>query len=1121
MVKKLILLLPFLAASLNGLSQQSTQNNTFIPPSPTAASLGKFINNYGNSSTGAVNASVPVFDLQTGTLDENIQLRYNSNGFKPAEVPGWIGAGWTMSGGGVITRTVRGLPDDTYMYGYLSNLTDAADFDNTLRSGRTITFEVYDRINHNQFDFQPDLYSFHVGNYSGQFYMDFSGDIHIMPYQNLKITYSRADDQTHNIIAGIESWVISTPEGDTYTFSDKEWSRTPATVATQPYEIKTVSSWYLTNATSERGDYINYHYQGTPNVYRYQEFPSESMGLASCATSGGSPSVPMNNFSKNPTWHEVIYLSEVETKSAKVKFFTSDRNDPYQIQETGSTYTLKDKQLDSIAVYSLNNLAVPLKSFAIKYNNPSERTRAVPVEFRQYAKGAGVFNKYNFDYYSFPNVPYNYMGIDHWGYYNAAGNGSLIPRTIITAPALGMNDQPVGTADRGVNTSVAVCGILKNIKYPTGGQTTFEYEPHDYSFGYERTVYFSIPAVSAWKYYTTGDGPDIDGTFTIAHQAEITATGTIEINDGRDCLQETRSYPPIKKTFPAGTYDVFDNFLADVVAQVDPRKVGCLYRISINISGKDYYKALMDFGGGVRLKKVTNYDGINHASDMITTYKYKLNNSDLSSGVIGADPKYYYYFDSNLTVDGNPLGDQCDAIFVLRSSTVNTIPLTQGNYINYQRIEEIRNDNSKTVNYYTTYRDYSDFDPEFQTPVANHNLGTTGTQDFLRGNLLGTEVYDSQNKLLTRSTRSYKISAPNTFSQYFWTSIPIYVQGFQSAITNFVGAAREAATLYYMNKQRDVTYSNTDSVVVNHDFYYDNPLNLLVTRDITTKSDGKTYTKANIYGDDYVPLTIFTNGGNKPIEQVVYLTDNQGTRIVSGSINEYGDKGLLTKSYKLKETSPISQANFKFSASAKGQLPYPSSHGSYVHDDQYEDLVAYQYDGTGNPVRLTPKDGALIGYKWGYNQEYPVAECKNSSEAEFYYEGFEESTGSGIVTGVGHTGNKFTTNAAVNWTRPNTRTYVISYWYRSGGIWRYKSEQSYTASSFTMTGGDAYDDIRIYPRDAQVTTYTYDPLVGMTSSTDPKGETTTYEYDNFQRLLNIKDKDGNIVKSFTYHYSGQ
>ncbi|MNT25435.1 hypothetical protein D3C72_1609540 [compost metagenome] len=147
---------------------------------------------------------------------------------------------------------------------------------------------------------------------------------------------------------------------------------------------------------------------------------------------------------------------------------------------------------------------------------------------------------------------------------------------------------------------------------------------------------------------------------------------------------------------------------------------------------------------------------------------------------------------------------------------------------------------------------------------------------------------------------------------------------------------------------------------------------------------------------------------------------------------------------------------------------------------------------------------------------YPNIQVNDISSQETYYENFENS---GSI-GIGHTGKGFNNGGfTVNWTKPNSRNYIMSYWYRNAGIWIYSGEINYTSSSYILSGGDAYDDIRVHPEDAQMTTYTYDPLIGMTSMTDHKGQTTYYEYDGFQRLILIKDQFGNIVKQFQYNYA--
>lgn len=56
------------------------------------------------------------------------------------------------------------------------------------------------------------------------------------------------------------------------------------------------------------------------------------------------------------------------------------------------------------------------------------------------------------------------------------------------------------------------------------------------------------------------------------------------------------------------------------------------------------------------------------------------------------------------------------------------------------------------------------------------------------------------------------------------------------------------------------------------------------------------------------------------------------------------------------------------------------------------------------------------------------------------------------------------------------------------------------------------------PSMKRTTSYTYEPLVGIKTVTDPTGESVTYEYDDRNRLHLIRDKDNNIVKRYRYNY---
>ncbi|WP_271783017.1 hypothetical protein [Aquimarina algiphila] len=62
------------------------------------------------------------------------------------------------------------------------------------------------------------------------------------------------------------------------------------------------------------------------------------------------------------------------------------------------------------------------------------------------------------------------------------------------------------------------------------------------------------------------------------------------------------------------------------------------------------------------------------------------------------------------------------------------------------------------------------------------------------------------------------------------------------------------------------------------------------------------------------------------------------------------------------------------------------------------------------------------------------------------------------------------------------------------------------------------DKLRQNLSKAQIHTYLHEPLVGIKKSTDEKGISSKYEYDGFNRLTKIRDKDEYLISENTYNY---
>ncbi|MDO9554449.1 hypothetical protein [Rhodonellum sp.] len=80
--------------------------------------------------------------------------------------------------------------------------------------------------------------------------------------------------------------------------------------------------------------------------------------------------------------------------------------------------------------------------------------------------------------------------------------------------------------------------------------------------------------------------------------------------------------------------------------------------------------------------------------------------------------------------------------------------------------------------------------------------------------------------------------------------------------------------------------------------------------------------------------------------------------------------------------------------------------------------------------------------------------------------------------------------------------------------WKLK-EREVNTSSITISGTDIFiDELRLHPILTLMETYTYNPHLGMTSSSDPRNYVQKFIYDHFGRLEAIKNNDDDIVQYY-------
>ncbi len=440
--------------------QNTTAVTPVIPPLPDAASLGKYGNIPVGLYTGIPEINIPLYTIRTKRLELPISVSYHSIGNKVNEIASWIGLGWSLNAGGVISRSVVGRPDPDGFW-LRTNIKKASQ----ITSGDYYYLKaIADGLD----DAESDYYFYNFPGRSGKF----------VYRQNNNQTPFLIPTAPLSIVFASNRFEVKDEKGVLYRFARIEYSDF---VDESQLRWSYPSSYYLSEIVSADGIehiYLTYvtdtGYVVTDNVY------TETIGQQ--CTQGGPPvnGLHTSAWYTNISGNYAVRLSEINFTGGKIEFIRdfsrSDRPET-RLDEI----RISGKNTDG-AFSLLKTITFGEGYFVTPPGNTTDLNRLKLTNIIEKDILGNIINKYSFYYKEDVMLPSRTsLAQDWWGFYNGqTGNSSLINSETI---AFEGDQYQVGGSNREPNSTYMQACILDKITYPTGGYTKFIFEPNYYGSG--------------------------------------------------------------------------------------------------------------------------------------------------------------------------------------------------------------------------------------------------------------------------------------------------------------------------------------------------------------------------------------------------------------------------------------------------------------------------------------------------------------------------------------------------------------------------------------------------------------------------------------------------------------
>ncbi|NVK52917.1 MAG: hypothetical protein HWD85_08285, partial [Flavobacteriaceae bacterium] len=1020
----------------------------FIPPSPTAYQLTKYGDIPVNESTGMANINIPLFNFGTKNIRVPINLSYTTSGIKVNQVATWVGMGWSLNSGGIITRNIRGVADEKAIERKFLSYSGIMSVLGT--SSISLFLDMVDDVN----DYQPDLFSFNVAGFSGNFYLDSNfNPVITKRTSEIKITKLGYNDI-------FSEFLITTPDGMKYYFGGEdgiEYSKTETTtIAGHGFPTFFLpTSWLLKKIVHPNGQevYFDYNYAAeyfydTGVEQEYARVVYFRKMLEGCA---------------NPPEGLTTTTFRTHIKSRKLsKIYSNERNDTLVFHASKSRSDLTSEyKLDSITLKDGNNTIKGynlnysfITSNGTYYSNSNSYRLSIPEYFKRMfltsvketdSNGNETNGKIHSFVYEDPASlpPRISFSQDLLGYYNGKQNTSFLPGSANTEIDHYLFSG-VNRGDRSANFTYAQKGILTDIIYPTKGVTSLEYE------GAIELITTTSDITSNFSMnVNNSQGQDIFvDEFTSLYNQEIFLNPNVNILLGQQNSLHTQVSITIKEkgttniifdqivnhntdgTFKANlnanvTYEITVSFVHVKLVEVE-------VIIQFNYKSGESSSTSPKNKAGIRVKKIKK-KASSIAPEEIIRYHYStkenLNQSEFkqlrSFSFIKASP----FFNGPMCNNNDPWALNHIYQYVrLKSSSVIHDMTLMPEFFMYKTVTKSYGENFEGGG----VEKHFEVNPHNMNSIVWGEPMPQATRTNLEGEngrLLKEVVFDKKDGIIhPLEEKSYVYKKDESKSSY----IDCFV-GEKLYDNNTTGPDpyEEIKHLNLSSYRLYKTWSSIDSIKIKR--YFEN--------------DSITTIQKNIYqtGLAGLPTEVTTTDskGNTLKTQYVYPT--------SGTLKDQNRLEVLeTKTFK--GSALLSHQKTEYKDWGSGIiLPefIKTAKGSNALEDR---IVFHKYDDKSNPISVSKKDGTHIVYIWGYHQTKPIAKIENATEAE-------------VTTAIGTLNGNYNTLTEIQ-TLSNNDT------------------NGFTENTLRT----ALNDLRAVLPNAMMSSFTYDPLIGVTSVTDPRGK---------------------------------